>query len=407
MGFRFRKSISIIPGVRVNLSNGAPSLSIGPRGASLSVGKNGTFANLGLPGTGLSYRTRIDRTARERVNTRHQADPGLRSELELVVEKLMSTVTAITNIHELSPSPKGGNTWATLETQYLALRQGSFTLPAPVRPNKPEYIPLPPEPDEHAGRGFLGGWFESDAARQERQNENLRRWQASVADIERENALLKQRYEKQRIAWAEQYAEWQHQYQEHEKNYTQSVALAKEQFRSDARFFEHCLEEVFSQTEWPRETLVTFEVRPEESTVWLDVDLPEIEDMPDKVYSVNARGTDINEKAMTEKAVRESYAKHVHGCLLRLAAIVFQTLPFEQAVISGFTQRVSKRTGYLEDEYIISWRVRRSEIELINFGNLRGVDPIEALGDRGLIRKMSSTYIFQPIEPLTQMAGTD
>ncbi|HBU3636454.1 TPA: DUF4236 domain-containing protein, partial [Klebsiella pneumoniae] len=51
MGFRFRKSISIIPGVRVNLSNGAPSLSIGPRGASLSVGKNGTFANLGLPGT--------------------------------------------------------------------------------------------------------------------------------------------------------------------------------------------------------------------------------------------------------------------------------------------------------------------------------------------------------------------
>nr|WP_227665140.1 hypothetical protein [Escherichia coli] len=130
-------------------------------------------------------------------------------------------------------------------------------------------------------------------------------------------------------------------------------------------------------------------------------------DMPDKVYSVNARGTDINEKAMTQKAVRESYAKHVHGCLLRLAAIVFQTLPFEQAVISGFTQRVSKRTGYLEDEYIISWRVRRSEIELINFGNLRGVDPIEALGDRGLIRKMSSTYIFQPIEPLTQMAGTD
>nr|QTX15029.1 hypothetical protein [Klebsiella pneumoniae] len=53
----------------------------------------------------------------------------------------------------------------------------------------------------------------------------------------------------------------------------------------------------------------------------------------------------------------------------------FQTLPFEQVVISGFTQRVSKRTGYLEDEYIISRRVCRSEIELINFGNLRGLDP--------------------------------
>lgn len=53
---------------------------------------------------------------------------------------------------------------------------------------------------------------------------------------------------------------------------------------------------MLSQTEWPRETLVTFEVRLDESMVWLDVDLPEIEDMPDKVYVVNAKGTDITEK---------------------------------------------------------------------------------------------------------------
>lgn len=52
MGFRFRKSINIIPGVRLNLSNGAPSLSVGPRGASVSFGSRGTYANLGLPGTG-------------------------------------------------------------------------------------------------------------------------------------------------------------------------------------------------------------------------------------------------------------------------------------------------------------------------------------------------------------------
>ncbi|MCR9000944.1 DUF4236 domain-containing protein [Rahnella perminowiae] len=42
MGFRFRKSVSIIPGLRVNFSNGTPSLSIGPRGASVSIGKRGT-----------------------------------------------------------------------------------------------------------------------------------------------------------------------------------------------------------------------------------------------------------------------------------------------------------------------------------------------------------------------------
>ncbi len=69
MGFRFRKSINIIPGVRLNLSNGAPSLSVGPRGASVSFWKPGTYANLGLPGTGLSYRTRLDRAARSEVGT--------------------------------------------------------------------------------------------------------------------------------------------------------------------------------------------------------------------------------------------------------------------------------------------------------------------------------------------------
>lgn len=69
MGFRFRKSINIIPGVRLNLSNGAPSLSVGPRGASVSFGSRGTYANLGLPGTGLSYRTRLDRARVPEVGT--------------------------------------------------------------------------------------------------------------------------------------------------------------------------------------------------------------------------------------------------------------------------------------------------------------------------------------------------
>ncbi len=76
MGFRFRKSINIIPGVRLNLSNGAPSLSVGPRGASVSFGSRGTYANLGLPGTGLSYRTRLDRAARPEVETGRQPTRG-------------------------------------------------------------------------------------------------------------------------------------------------------------------------------------------------------------------------------------------------------------------------------------------------------------------------------------------
>ncbi len=56
MGLRFRKSISLIPGVRLNLSkNGASSLSVGGKGLTYNIGKKGTRATGSLPGSGLSY----------------------------------------------------------------------------------------------------------------------------------------------------------------------------------------------------------------------------------------------------------------------------------------------------------------------------------------------------------------
>lgn len=59
MAFRFRHRIKILPWVHLNLSARGPSLSLGPRGASVTLGKRGTYANLGIPGSGLSYRTRL------------------------------------------------------------------------------------------------------------------------------------------------------------------------------------------------------------------------------------------------------------------------------------------------------------------------------------------------------------
>jgi uncharacterized protein DUF4236/SH3 domain-containing protein len=59
MGFRFQKRISILPGVRINLSKSGVSTSLGPRGADVNIGKDGVTANAGIPGTGLSYRQKI------------------------------------------------------------------------------------------------------------------------------------------------------------------------------------------------------------------------------------------------------------------------------------------------------------------------------------------------------------
>ncbi|WP_313390830.1 DUF4236 domain-containing protein, partial [Acinetobacter sp.] len=43
MGFRFRKSIKLFPGFKINLTHkGISSASIGKPGASLNIGKKGT-----------------------------------------------------------------------------------------------------------------------------------------------------------------------------------------------------------------------------------------------------------------------------------------------------------------------------------------------------------------------------
>lgn len=59
MGLRFRKSIKLAPGVRINISKNGISTTIGRKGASVSLGKSGVYANLGIPGTGISVREKL------------------------------------------------------------------------------------------------------------------------------------------------------------------------------------------------------------------------------------------------------------------------------------------------------------------------------------------------------------
>lgn len=57
--FRFRKTFTILPGVRINLSKTGVSSSLGGHGATLNVGKQGPVVTFGIPGTGLSYRAPV------------------------------------------------------------------------------------------------------------------------------------------------------------------------------------------------------------------------------------------------------------------------------------------------------------------------------------------------------------
>jgi len=58
MGFRFQKRISLIPGLRLNLSKSGVSMSVGGRGLTTNLSSSGLRTTIGIPGSGLSYRTK-------------------------------------------------------------------------------------------------------------------------------------------------------------------------------------------------------------------------------------------------------------------------------------------------------------------------------------------------------------
>lgn len=59
MGLRFRRTWSVIPGVRLNLGLRGGSVSFGPRGLHYTVGSSGSRITAGLPGTGLFWTQKL------------------------------------------------------------------------------------------------------------------------------------------------------------------------------------------------------------------------------------------------------------------------------------------------------------------------------------------------------------
>ena len=63
MGFRFQKRIRLFKGLTLNLSKTGTSWTIGGRGASVNIRDGKATGNVGIPGTGLSYRSRLTDSA--------------------------------------------------------------------------------------------------------------------------------------------------------------------------------------------------------------------------------------------------------------------------------------------------------------------------------------------------------
>ena len=164
---------------------------------------------------------------------------------------------------------------------------------------------------------------------------------------------------------------------------------------------ESYLEEHLQAISWPRETSVAFDIEGNGEKVSLDVDLPEIEQMPTKTATAASRGYRVLIKNLTPAQVIQLYKNHVHGIGFRLIGETFAALPrCNEVVLSGYSQRPNPATGQIQNDYLYSVRVTRTAWGQINFDGLKSIDVAEALTQFELSRDMSPKGVFKAISPL-------
>lgn len=391
MGLRFRRSFKLAPGLRMNLSRSGLSWSVGPRGASMSYGKRGIASNLGLPGTGLSYRQSQGAKSR----TRESGQPltgsraatvsidddgnvsyvdsstgqlldqawielGKKQHADLIkrlisdkVAEINAAIDTLGSLHRFSPPP--------VEPTY---EKAAFDLPRPSVPVEKTV-------------GLLGKMFSSKRDAIEQENEQTKR------------------------AWQGEMTKWEQLKAAHDAREDRNKRRFEEEVRTDVDAMEGALQENIESIEWPRETDVSFEIRAGGALCVLDVDLPEIEDMPSVEAATTGRGFDVKKVELSETRRRKVYMRHIHSIALRLIAEVFATLPrCEKVILSGYSQRHSTATGQLQDEYLLSVTVDRNQWRGLDFTAFDKIDPVAAVERFECRRKMTKTGVFSAIEPL-------
>ena len=393
MSFRFQRRIKIAPGLNLNLSKSGVGISAGIKGATVSAGNRGLYGNLGLPGTGLSYRTKLNKEG-----SRRQPSPAahLRSYLEAGNE--LAVRVSVESDGDVTIQGMNGETFSDSELAVIRKYLGDTirsalashceemnsnleelknihngALPASDHPN---YEPRPfdnpkPSPSKPLSYGLWGLIWPPQKRRITELNQLIEK--ENIAALKRWNSEKKKHFE----------LEEKRKKLETEEIFESQDALAT------------VLEYYLSDIEWPIETLIDFDFGDDSSTVAIDVDLPTEDEFPDIEYKVPGRQLKITRSRINATKRRGIYRDYAHGVSLRIAGLVFNHLPpVGTCVISAYTQSNE------DDVYLYSVIIHRKEWEKLDFSSWNKSEPISLFDQFTFERNMTKTGIFKPITPL-------
>jgi hypothetical protein len=402
MSLRFRRSVKLAPGIRMNFSGSGVSWTLGPRGASVGIGERGTFINASFAGTGLSARDRLSggasppsrsASAQSHAPDAHRPmgtttalvrvlDDGtveftdsdgrpltaeweklakvqgaetIRNSLAQACDRNNADIEATLNIHQHTPAP----------SVRLRYELGVFVEPAPIAPT------------QQKPRWWLS-WLQSH-----------------IQTVAEKNAAS-------RTAHVARMSEWAQQKRTFDEGQQSRRRFVEIEVATDPVAREVWVEEQLVAITWPRETTVNYELSVDCTSITLDVDLPEIEDMPTRTARPAERGFKVIYKAFGQRALEQNYARHVHGLLLRLVGEMYSALPMlETVIISGYTQRHDAATGHKGDAYVLSLWVSKASWIKLDFDHFAQIDPIEAFKQFEHRRDMTAAGKLKTIDPFS------
>lgn len=363
MGFRFRKSINLGGGVRLNFSKRGVGLSVGGKGLRYSVGPSGSRITAGIPGTGISYSKKISSSKRShraaelrrRELMALQKEQSKMEELALAryeVELYENRIEVITSVHKECSEPYD---WEKIKASQPPFKHGE------TGPNETKAL--------------------------ERLNNYKPTWRDKLFDrVEVKKSMLQKEVGEAKKLDLLEYQEWE-----------KEVNLAERILQGDLAAYMEAVKELapFEDIQELGSTLSISTTNPQYMEVTVNVHSEDV--IPKEVKSLTKTGK-LSIKAMPKTRFYELYQDYVCGCVLRIARELFAILPINTVYIHANGEVLNTSTGHLEEVTILSVTIPKETLERLNFDSIDCSDSMTNFVHNMKFRK---TKGFDAVEKIT------
>lgn len=423
MGLRFYRRIRICKGIHLNVSKSGVGISLGMRGAAISTGPRGQYVHLGIPGTGIAYRQKLPTNSTVSSDTSeskflNDSDVNRReyitgSKLEIQIDNNGKELA-----YMVAPD---GSTFVDEEMMRRVKRSDTYRQMLEIaRKTKYEYIINKNDSCINIFKKSPKIISIDDVIKERDDTSSIQQkyyavqifsepepWSSSFYDKAHEWAIqnVKAHFwnknklirEATQTKWTELYEEakkgWEKRRdafienekktkeikdKEYEEEYKQKLLERAKTYElvlnPTEEYLTDTVKDVLSQIELPVEFSIDYAISGRK--IELDIDLPEIEDYPQKNCSILSSGKlSIKQKSIAE--LNKDYATGVTGMAFFFASLLFNISPaIEEIAISGYTQRTNPKTGNIEDQYVYSVIFPRLKFAELN---IEKIDPIQAI----------------------------